>query len=208
MMGLSRFFAVIAFGWSMVGLMALLAHAARRLTTAHMQADGVSVGINFENHGSTWWLLAVLVSLVALLVSLYYVQWPMSWQGWWPKIALAFVITVAMHLSWTLAPYPDFMVARRWVPSLVAYPHMVIMWGVITVLLMTYLETPGMHPPVAAFTAMYTTWHVFVGNHMLQKGASVPPPGFPPYEFWDAGPITIICLVAAIMTGATVYALR
>lgn len=83
---------------------------------------------------------------------------------------------------------------------------MVIMCGFITILQMTFLETPGIHPPVAAFVAMYTTWHVFVGNHMLQKAN--PPPGFPPYKFWDAGPIGIICLVGAIMTGATVYALH
>lgn len=203
---LSRYFGVLLVGWAMVGLMALLSHRAGMLTTAQMQAQGIKVGINFENHGSTWWLLAVLVSLMALLVGLYFDQWPRAWDGWRWKILLAFVITVGMHLMYTLAPYPDFMVARKWVPSLVAYPHMVIMWGVITVLLMTYLETPGIHPPVAAFTAMYVTWHVFVGNHMLQK--AFPPRGFPPYEFWDAGPIAIICLVGVIMAGSCWWSLR
>lgn len=203
---LSRYFLVVGIGWAMVGLMALFANAAGMLTTAQMQAQGIKEGINFENHGSTWWLLAVLVTLAAMLVGLYSNEWPEAWEAWRWKIALAAVITVGMHIAYTFAPYPDFMVSPKRVPSLVAYPHMVIMWGFITVLLMTYLETPGIHPELAAFTAMYTTWHVFVGNHMLQKAN--PPPGFPPYEFWDPGPIGIICLVAVIMSGATIYALR
>lgn len=203
---LARYFAVVGVGWGMVALMALLAWGAGMLTTSQMQARGIKVGINFENHGSTWWLLAVLVLLTATLVDLYFDQWPASWNGWKWKVILAAVITIVMHVSWTFAPFPDFMVSRKWVPSLVAYPHMVIMWGVITVLLMTYLETPHIHPPVAALAAMYTTWHVFVGNHMLQKAN--PPPGFPPYPFWDLGPIAIICVVAIIMAGATWWSLR
>lgn len=203
---LLKYLAVAGAGWALAGLMALFANQAGMLTTAQMQAQGIKVGINFENHGSSFWLLAVLVPLAALLVALYGNQWPAFWGGWKWKLALAAVITVVMHMMYTFVPYPDFMVARRWVPSLVAYPHMVIMCGFITVLLMTYLETPGIHPPVAAFTATYTTWHVFVGNHMLQKAN--PPRGFPPYEFWDLGPIAIICLVGMIMAGATIYATR
>ncbi len=203
---LLKYFFVVGVGWFMVGLMALLANAAGMLTTSQMQAQGIKVGINFENHGSSWWLIAVLIVLAGMLVGLYADQWPADWARWKWKIALAAGITVGMHIAYTFAPFPDFMVARKWVPSLVAYPHMVIMCGFITILLMTYLETPGIHSPVAAFAAMYTIWHVFVGNHMLQKAN--PPPGFPPYEFWDPGPIGIICLVAVIMTGATVYALR
>jgi hypothetical protein len=203
---LSKFLEVGLAGWVLVALMALFAYLGGMLTTAQMQAQGIREGINFENHGSTWWVVGGLVPLTAMLVGLYAGQWPAAWGAWLPKVALAGAITVGVHLMYTFAPYPDFMVARKWVPSFAALPHMVLMWGVIAVLLMTFFATPNLHSPVAAFTAVYVTWHVFVGNHMLQK--LNPPPGFPPYEFWDAGPIGTICAVGVIMAGATWWALR
>lgn len=71
---LSRYFIVMGVGWALVACMALLANAAGMLTTKQMQAQGIKVGINFENHGSTAWLLAVLVALAAMLVGFYWDQ--------------------------------------------------------------------------------------------------------------------------------------
>ncbi len=201
---LMKWFAVAGVGWGLMGLQALLAHMARRLTTAQMQADGVSVGINFSNHGSTRWVIFALVPLMATLVALYADQW--SWERWTVALMIGIIISVPMHLSWTFAPYPDFMVAGPWKPSLAAYPHIVLFVGVVAILVLTYTGTARLSPLMVQLTAAYITWHVFVGNHMLRK--TFPPAGFPPYEFWDPGPIGIICLVGIIMTGATVYALR
>src|SRR5438067_2207432 len=97
---LLKYFAVVGGGWAMVALMAIFANAAGMLTTRQMQARGIEVGINFENHGSTWWLLAVLVSLAALLVGQCSDQWPKSLDRWVWKIVLAFFITVIMHIGY------------------------------------------------------------------------------------------------------------
>jgi len=201
---LLRWFVTAAIGWGLMGLQALLAYQAHMLTTAQMQKNDIPLGINFSNHGSTWWVVGALIPLVATLVALYADQW--VYKSWGSALEFGIILSVIMHLSWTFAPYPDFMVAHRWLPSLAAVPHIVLFVGVVAVLALTYLSTSALNPAVATLTAFYITWHVFVGNHMIQKMNL--PPGFPPYELWDPGPIGLICLVGATMTGATMYALR
>ncbi len=170
---------------------------------AQMNAHGVAKGIPFTGHGSTWWVLFFLIPLIATLVALYADQW--SWQRWALAAAAGVIISGGMHYLYTLAPFPDFMVTDRKLNG-AGWSHFVLFAGAIAILVLTYTSTTHTYPAIPIFTAVYVTWHVFVGNHMLLK--MNPPAWFPPYPLWDAVPWGSVAAVAVILGGATLFALR
>jgi hypothetical protein len=190
--------------WSLVGFQAIFAAHGHMATPEQMTSHGVKQGVTFTSHGSTWWVVGALVPLTATLVALYAPQWRLD--QWFYALVGATVISGVMHFTYTLAPYADYMVKDKAELTAAGYVHFVLFTGVIAVLLLTYTSTSGARPLILIGTACYITWHVFVGNHMLIK--MNPPAHFPPYPFWDVGPIATIIAVAIIMAGASWWALR
>lgn len=179
------------------------AYRGKMLTPAQMVANGTPQGIPFTGHGSTWWVLVCLIPLISTLVAMYADHW--SWQRWLLAGIASVIISGGMHYLYTLAPYPDFMVTDKKLNG-AGWSHFVLFTGAIAVLVLTYTSTMHTYASVPVLTAVYMTWHVFVGNHMLKK--MNPPDWFPPYPLWDIVPWGSVGAVALIMFGATMFALR
>lgn len=190
-------------GLTLWALQAFSAYRGKMHTPAQMVANGTPRGIPFTGHGSTWWVLFFLIPLIATLVALYAGQW--SWQRWLLAGIVGIIISGGMHYLYTLAPYPDFMVTDKRLNG-AGWSHFVLFAGAIAVLVLTYTSTTHTYAAIPVLTAVYITWHVFVGNHMLKK--MNPPDWFPPYPLWDAVPWASVAAVAVILGGATMFALR
>src|SRR3989338_581843 len=137
------------------------AYRGKMLTPAQMVANGTLQGIPFSGHGSTWWVFFCLIPLIATLVALYADQW--SWQRWLLAGVVGVIVSGVMHYLYTLAKYPDYMVTNGRLNA-AGWSHFVLFAGAITILVLVFTSTTHTYAAVPIFTAVYVTWHVFVGN--------------------------------------------
>jgi hypothetical protein len=173
-------------------------HNPQQMMTSH----GIQKGITFVRHGSTWWVFFALIPMLTFLTYRYGGQW--SGRQWLIALIVGFIFSGAMHYTYTLAPYPDYMVKDRRL-SQAGWAHFVLFTGAIAVLLLFYTATAGLSLDTVTAVSVYVVWHVFVGNHMSHK--LYPSWDFPPYKFGDVQPWLAIAGTAVIVTGASFYTL-
>lgn len=194
-------------GYMLWAVQAVFSERNGMLNRKQMLENGVHCGVNFDDHGSTWWVAGALIPLMSLLVALYAAQW--NDIAWLFGGAAGFLVSGAMHYLYTQSPHPDFMVKEeREEKSLsgAGWAHFLLFAGVIAVLVMTFFFTKGANKLLLYATAVYMIWHVFVGNHQLRK--LNPPQGFPPGNFLDPEPWYAIAGTAVAMGVGLWYSLR
>ncbi len=134
-------------------------------TVEQMQSRGISRGLPLNYHygiSGDWFYLSLVI---AAIVWLYWDQWsPADIKR--VALQIAIPITLALGVMWSFSGTQEAHVLNKW-PTLVSWPHLIYMVPVITVLWLTFFNTPHVHVWVLVAVAIVFLVHMFVGQHML-----------------------------------------
>lgn len=133
-------------------------------TVEQMQARGIARGLPLDYHYGVLGDYYYLSYLVAISAIVYADRW--SQDSVMYAVFYAVAITVVLGGMWCLSATPEAHVLNHR-PTIVAYPHLVYMVPVITVLILLGFYTDKVNPLFLAVVGVVLVLHLFAGQHML-----------------------------------------